>query len=267
LDKLEETPVLGGLKAYGEILVTIQVVGYRKVRWYTSEQSGMSDLNLPATDLQTTGYWVSLDEETVDRLRELGMWTNDPNDYGPEWRLHRDRARARDGYRCQICGTPEEGKSHDVHHKIPFRMFSSRDKANMLENLITLCHSCHRRVELAVWVRSGLAGLSYVLENLAPFFLMCDPGDLGVHSDPQSPVAEARPAVVIYDRVPAGIGFSEKLYEIHDELMLRAYELVSGCVCADGCPSCVGPGGENGAGGKRETLAILEELCRPSRTS
>jgi len=35
---------------------------------------------------------------------------------------------------------------------------------------------------------------------------------------------------------------------------------VSQCECEDGCPSCVGPGGENGYGGKAETLAILNDL-------
>jgi DEAD/DEAH box helicase domain-containing protein len=89
---------------------------------------------------------------------------------------------------------------------------------------------------------------------------MCDSRDLGVHSDPQSPLADARPAVVIYDQVPAGIGFSQRLFELHEELVKRAYELVAACECTDGCPSCVGPGGENGAGGKRESLAILEAL-------
>jgi DEAD/DEAH box helicase domain-containing protein len=47
---------------------------------------------------------------------------------------------------------------------------------------------------------------------------------------------------------------------MHDELIARAYELVSDCACEDGCPSCVGPGGENGYGGKQEALAILKEL-------
>ena len=46
--------------------------------------------------------------------------------------------------------------------------------------------------------------------------------------------------------------------ELHDELMARALELVSECSCTDGCPSCVGPGGENGYGGKQEALAILK---------
>jgi DEAD/DEAH box helicase domain-containing protein len=126
-----------------------------------------------------------------------------------------------------------------------------------MTNLITLCPACHRRAEAAVRMRSGLAGLGYVLGQLAPLFLMCDARDLGRHSDPQSPLASGRPAVVIYDQVPAGIGFSERLYELHGELMIRAHELVSGCECTDGCPSCVGPGGEGGAGGKRETIAIL----------
>ena len=129
-----------------------------------------------------------------------------------------------------------------------------------MENLITLCPSCHHRVETAVRIRSGLTGLGYVLGNLAPFFLMCDPSDLGIHSDPQSSLADGNPAVVLYDRIPAGIGFSERLFEMHRELVSRAYELVIACECKDGCPSCVGPGGENGYGGKKETIALLEEL-------
>jgi DEAD/DEAH box helicase domain-containing protein len=66
--------------------------------------------------------------------------------------------------------------------------------------------------------------------------------------------------VVIYDNIPAGIGLSERLFDLHQELLLRARETVSTCPCSDGCPSCVGPGGENGAGSKRETLALLEAL-------
>jgi DEAD/DEAH box helicase domain-containing protein len=42
--------------------------------------------------------------------------------------------------------------------------------------------------------------------------------------------------------------------------MLKGLELVESCECDDGCPSCVGPGGEGGSGGKRETLALLKEL-------
>jgi DEAD/DEAH box helicase domain-containing protein len=260
LEIFEESPVPGAIKRQGEINVTTQTVGFRKVRWFTHEQMGLGDLSLPPTDLQTTGYWIALSEETVAALRDQGLWTNDPNRYGQNWEGIKAQARARDGYRCQVCGIPEEGRAHDVHHKIPFRTFASYEQANQLHNLITLCPGCHRRVEAAVRMRSGLSGVGYALGNLAPFFLMCDTRDLGVHSDPSSPLAEGGPAVVIFDRVPAGIGFSQRLYEFHAELIQQAYELVSNCECIDGCPSCVGPAGENGVGGKKEALALLAKL-------
>jgi DEAD/DEAH box helicase domain-containing protein len=260
LEKLGEAEARHAVKAYGEIAVTTQVTGFRKVKWFTHEQLGVGEVSLPPTELMTTGYWLALKDETVAHLRDQGLWTNDPNDYGPNWPAQRDQARARDGYRCQNCGTPEQGYAHHVHHKIPFRAFASYQQANQLYNLVTLCPRCHRRAELGVRMRSGLAGLAFVLAHLSPLFLMCDARDVGVHSDPQSPLADGRPTVVIYDHVPAGIGFSQRLFELHDELMDRAYELVAACECIDGCPSCVGPAGEDGLGGKKETLAILDAL-------
>jgi DEAD/DEAH box helicase domain-containing protein len=260
LSKSAQATVPGGEETWGELQVTTQVTGFRKRRWYTHENLGEEPLDLPPTDLMTTGYWVSLSEETVTRLREAGLWTNDPNNYGPTWPQIRDRARARDKYTCQVCGAVETNRQHDVHHKVPFRAFTSFVEANRLENLITLCPSCHHKAEQNVRMRSGLSGLAYVLGNLAPLFLMCDAGDLGTHVEPVENQTFGQPSIVLYDAIPAGIGFSEKLFEIHNELMARALELVSECHCADGCPSCVGPGGENGYGGKQEALEILKEL-------
>jgi DEAD/DEAH box helicase domain-containing protein len=252
--------VRGAEKKWGELQVTTQVTGFRKRRWYTHENLGEEPLDLPPTDLMTTGYWVSLSEETVSHLREAGVWSNDPNDYGPDWPRTRDRVRARDKYTCQVCGTVETNRQHDVHHKTPFRAFTSYVEANRLDNLTTLCPSCHHKVEQNVRMKSGLSGLAYVLGNLAPLFLMCDAGDLGTHVEPVENQNFGQPTVVLYDAIPAGIGFSQKLFEMHDELIGRALELVSECPCADGCPSCVGPGGENGYGGKQEALEILKDL-------
>jgi DEAD/DEAH box helicase domain-containing protein len=275
----EWSKVKGCEKSWGELQVTTRVKGFTKRRWYTHETLGSEPLDLPPQGLHTTGYWLSVSDETVAELSKAGLWTNAPNDYGPAWPQIRERVRARDGYTCQMCGRPEANRQHDVHHKIPFRMFMRsptsgnvglqsretveliRARANQLDNLITLCPECHKKAEAAVRVRSGLAGLSYVLGNLAPLFLMCDPGDLGTHIEPVGTVDFPQPAVALYDLIPAGIGFSQKLYELHDELIRGALELVERCACQDGCPSCVGPGGENGMGGKQETLAILKQLA------
>jgi DEAD/DEAH box helicase domain-containing protein len=269
INLLEDVVTPISTKAYGELQVTTKVKGFRKRLWLSGENIGEEPLDLPPSELQTTGYWIAISEETVKKLAKDGLWTNAPNDYGPEWPKVRERVRARDGYRCQVCGLPESGKKqHDVHHKIPFRQFRDeagrilRERANRPDNLVTLCPECHRKAEQNVRMRSGLAGLATVLGQLAPLYLMCDAGDLGIHFDPQAAFAEGLPAVVLFDAIPAGIGFSQKLFEIHTELLRRSMELVLECPCEDGCPSCVGPAGENGVGGKQETVAILKELVR-----
>jgi DEAD/DEAH box helicase domain-containing protein len=251
---------------WGELQVTTRVVGFRRLRWQTRESLGDLPLDLPATDLHTTGYWLSIASGTVERLGREGLWSSAPNDYGPGWMRLREEIRLRDGYRCQVCGRVEDGRQHDVHHKIPFRFFRDesgnllREKANEAANLVTLCHECHHQAELNLRVRSGLSGLAYVLSGLAPLYLMCDPGDLGRHVEALRSEAFPQPSVVLYDQVPAGIGFSQKLFEMHAGLLDRALTLVTACSCEDGCPSCVGPGGENGLGGKMETLALLRTL-------
>lgn len=255
-----EESAAGCEKAHGEVLVTTQVTGYRKVQWGTQLRLADEALDMPPSRLETTGYWLVLDEEVVEALRESGLWTSDPNAYGPGWPAARDAARQRDRFTCQSCGLVESGRTHDVHHKVPFRSFTSAAEANRLDNLVTLCPACHRRAEAAVRMRSGLAGLGYVLGNLAPLYLMCDPADIVAHADPRAPLSGGRPSVIIYERIPAGIGFAQRLFEVHAELVRSAHELVMACPCPDGCPSCVGPGGELGAGGKPETLAILERL-------
>lgn len=246
--------------SHGEISVITQVIGFKRIKWYTHEILDSEDLALPPSELITTGFWLSLSENTVDKLRQERLWSNDPNNYGPNWPSQKERARTRDGFRCQVCNSLEQDHAHHVHHKKPFRTYSSYLEANQLNNLVTLCPTCHRRVETAHRIRSGLSGVAYSLGNLAPLFLMCDSRDLGIHSDPKSNLSGGAPTVVLYDLIPAGIGFSMRLFELHNELFRSAYELVSECGCSDGCPSCVGPGGENGSGGKMEALAILYAL-------
>jgi DEAD/DEAH box helicase domain-containing protein len=260
LETHQSAPVESGTCSLGEVMVASQLIGYRKIRWYTHEQLGGEEITLPPTELQTMAYWLVLDETVVKSLEELNLWTNAPNDYGPAWRLQRSLARRRDNYTCQNCGAREQGVEHHVHHKIPFRQFTSAEVANQLDNLVTLCPACHKKAEGAVRMRSGLAGLTYVLSQLAPLLIMCDVSDLGSHFDPQSALVEGAPVLFLYDKVPAGIGLCDEIYQRHGELMRNALDLVEHCACQEGCPSCVGVGGENGSGGKRETLALLALL-------
>ncbi len=66
--------------AWGEVLVTRKVVGFKKVRLSTFENVGFGTVHLPEDQMHTQAYWMTLDREFVDRLGfsrsrlELGLW-------------------------------------------------------------------------------------------------------------------------------------------------------------------------------------------------
>jgi DEAD/DEAH box helicase domain-containing protein len=263
--------------AWGDVRVVSRATGYKILRRGTNETLGFGQIELPEQSIETQGCWLAFSEALVERLRSAGLWLSDPNDYGPNWPRQRDAVRARDGYRCQGCGAAEmAGKQHDVHHRIPFRAFvadSTRrnglpadrawEAANILDNLVTLCPACHRRAEASVRIRSGLGGVAALLAGVAPLFLMCDPGDLGVVAEPQAP-ASGLPTITVFEHTPGGVGYAEQLYRSMPALLEAGLDLVRSCPCAQGCPSCVGPVLEHdyALDAKALARAILEEIAR-----
>ena len=70
-----------------------------------------------------------------------------PRYYGENWEKQKRKALNRDSHTCQMCGAPENGQRHDVHHIKPIREFEDPASANSLDNLVTLCRSCHIKAE------------------------------------------------------------------------------------------------------------------------
>ena len=264
--ELEFSAVPGARRFHGEVVVTDRVTGYRRLLRQTFETLGRYELDLEPTTMLTKAYGFAPLDETIDALRARGAWSNDANEYGPAWPRIRAAAKKRDGHRCQACGTSEStGVVLHVHHKMPFRAFASAEQANVLDNLATLCPSCHHQAEQSVRIRSGLAATAHVLRSLAPLLAMCDGRDLGVVADPASTLVDGRAALIIYETIPGGVGLAGELAQRHDELVVGALDVVRGCACDDGCPSCVGPAGELGHAGKAEATALLEALSVEAR--
>jgi len=190
-------------RAHGDVLVRSQVVGFKKIKFFTNENVGSGKLELPENEMHTTAFWLNLEHELLTSL------------------------------------------------------------------LFTLSER-----------QSGLIGLLYALESMATLLLMCDRRDLGtavgerppapgagrdwgppVPYDPDGTAELFSPNLYLYDAYPGGIGFSEPLYHAHDVLLRRTRELIAGCPCEQGCPSCVGPAGEKSERTKEAALAILDRLC------
>lgn len=105
----------------------------------------------------------------------------------------------------------------------------------------------------------ALLGLSNVLVHIAPLYLMCDPFDIRVVPQVKSK-HDKKPTIYFYDRYPGGIGLSERLFEIHGELLREAARVIRSCTCLSGCPACVGPIEEVGLLGKTHALNMLERM-------
>ncbi|MBP6716552.1 MAG: DEAD/DEAH box helicase, partial [Acidobacteria bacterium] len=163
------------LRSHGEVHVVSRVVGFKKIKFYTNENIGAGELDLPEQNMHTTSYWLRIPAEVMAAL----PYTTD------------DR-------------------------------------------------------------RDGISGIAFAMHNIAPLLLMSDQGDIGVSVD--------RETIFLYDNYPGGIGFSEPLFSMHDELLARTRELIDECPCQSGCPSCVGPEGSTGPNTKRVAQDLLRRI-------
>lgn len=87
----------------------------------------------------------------------------DVGNYGPGWNRVRRQALERDGHECVVCGTTSEelGRNPDVHHIVPVRVFEAAadlgvTDAHRLDNVVTLCPTCHRRADFGKISRQQL---------------------------------------------------------------------------------------------------------------
>jgi DEAD/DEAH box helicase domain-containing protein len=102
-------------------------------------------------------------------------------------------------------------------------------------------------IEPAVLIGAGVErdrwpGTLHAVEHTAigvlPLFTICDRWDVGGVSTPLQ-ADTSRPTIVIYDGYPGGAGIAELGFEAGHRLLRTALEVIDGCGCNQGCPSCV----------------------------
>ncbi len=68
LETFESQTLRNSIKQHGEIHLTTQVVGFKKIKFYTLENAGAGNLQLPEQEMHTTSYWLTLPKALMDGL-------------------------------------------------------------------------------------------------------------------------------------------------------------------------------------------------------
>ncbi len=211
--------------SHGDVLVRSQVVGFKKIKFFTNENIGDGKLELPENEMHTTSYWITLERPLLESLpysvseRQSGMFGL----------LHALVSVATLLLMCD---------GRDLGAAIGERPPAPDSDGQLVGAKHTTSPQARSVDEPEAFTPSRLSDVSG--SNLREFF---------------------EPNLYIYDAYPGGIGFSEPLFRVHDLLMNKTRELIAACACDEGCPSCVGPAGDLAPRAKEAALAILDRLC------
>jgi DEAD/DEAH box helicase domain-containing protein len=116
----------------------------------------------------------------------------------------------------------------------------------------------------------AVAGTLHAVEHasigMLPLFTICDRWDVGGVSTALQ-ADTGLPSVFVYDGYPGGAGIAELGYESAERLLQATFEVIAGCECETGCPSCVQSpkcGNGNEPLDKAGALALLAHVFRIS---
>jgi DEAD/DEAH box helicase domain-containing protein len=69
--KITDTFAREGPKSHGEVRLNRQIVGFKKIKFYTLENVGAGKLEMPEQEMHTTSFWLTFSPELLARLTEF----------------------------------------------------------------------------------------------------------------------------------------------------------------------------------------------------
>jgi DEAD/DEAH box helicase domain-containing protein len=233
LERFAEEPRRNARRNHGEVHVTEQVVGFKKIKFHTNENVGAGELTMPENEMHTTSYWLTVPREVVRALP-----------FSLEER--RDGVVALSYTLGQLAALFLMCDRHDLGVALGD---NGQGDARVERGLLRAGYAAKGQDPFDPSPRGGASGAG------APPRLDGD----GESTSP-SRQDDFEPNVFVYDAYPGGIGLSEPLFRLHDRLLAESRSLIAACECHEGCPSCVGPAGEVGSRGKEVALALLDAI-------
>ena len=71
LEEFASEPAGGPVKVHGDVRVNRQIVGFKKIKFYTMENVGAGKLSMPEQEMHTTAFWLHFPREFLDAFPDL----------------------------------------------------------------------------------------------------------------------------------------------------------------------------------------------------
>jgi len=73
LEEFASAPVGSAQAAHGDVRINRQIVGFKKVKFYTMENVGSGTLSMPEQEMHTTAFWLHFPEAFLARFADLTL--------------------------------------------------------------------------------------------------------------------------------------------------------------------------------------------------
>ncbi len=71
LEEFDSSPVNGAKAAHGDVRLNRQIVGFKKIKFYTMENVGAGNLSIPEQEMHTTAFWLHFPAAFLQRFSDL----------------------------------------------------------------------------------------------------------------------------------------------------------------------------------------------------
>jgi DEAD/DEAH box helicase domain-containing protein len=71
LEEVESSPIGGVKAAHGDVRLNRQIVGFKKIKFYSMENVGAGSLSMPEQEMHTTAFWLHFPAEFLARFPDL----------------------------------------------------------------------------------------------------------------------------------------------------------------------------------------------------
>ena len=91
-----ELPVRGARRVHGDVRVNRQIVGFKKIKFYTMENVGAGKLSMPEQEMHTTAFWLHFPAAFLARFADFTPTEKQAGISGPGQRAAHRRVAAAD---------------------------------------------------------------------------------------------------------------------------------------------------------------------------